>query len=45
MKTIPVKIKNLLKKPKKGGKPAKDINNITSEIKIFLFLIKLISER
>ena len=38
---IPVNIKNLLKKPKNGGKPAKDKNKIVKLTIVVLDFIKL----
>ena len=40
MKTIPVKIKNLLKKPKNGGRPAKDKKSTVKDKTTNLFFIK-----
>jgi hypothetical protein len=41
MNKIPVNIKNLLKKPKKGGKPAKDKNTTVKPIIAVFDLTKL----
>jgi len=41
---MPEKIKNLPKKPRKGGKPDKEKNKIIRKIIINLFFIKLNSE-